>query len=108
MSDSITWSGYIVIKVNRRGYERPGLWKASAKLYSGKPTVTRDEVAVKVSVELPVSLFQRPQLEARITVPEHAVTPLEIGLDIRDNIEQLISKSTGFDVKLVPIDGGAA
>lgn len=105
MSATVQWSGYLAIAVNRRGYIQPGMWKTSAKVSLGKPALGKDEIAVKVYVELPASLFQRPQLEARIAVPDHAVTPLEVDMETRDNIADLIAQNTGFDVRLVPVEG---
>jgi len=103
---TVQWSGYLAVSVNRRGYENHShFWKTSARLCVNKPTVSRDEVAVKISVDLPVSLFQRTSLEARISVPEHAVTPLEISMEAMDNIAEMIAQNTGFDVKLMPVDG---
>jgi hypothetical protein len=104
MSKSVTWSGYLAVAINNPDSPQYA-WKASAKLSVNKPTVSRSEIALKISVDLPTSLFVRPQLEAKITVPDHAVTPLEIGMEVTDNIAALIHQQTGFDVKLVPVSG---
>ena len=100
---TVKWEGHLLVSVNRGswGVEYAKNWKASAKLSVGKPSVGRDEVAVKIAVELPSSLFVRPQLEAKITVPDHQVTPLTINLETMDNIAALIQQSTGFDVRIV-------
>lgn len=104
MTKSVTWSGYLAVSINNPD-SPPYAWKASAKLSVNKPAVSRNEIALKISVDLPASLFVRPQLEAKITVPDHAVTPLEIGMEVTDNIAALIQRQTGFDVKLVPVSG---
>lgn len=101
MSATIPWTGYLIIRVNTGGSRYPSAWKASARLTAKKPSTSRDEVAVKLAVNLPASLFVRPQLEAKITVPDHQVTPLTIDLETQDNIAALIQQSTGFDVRIV-------
>lgn len=104
MSDSVKWTGYISVAINNPK-DRPGMWRTSAKLSVNKPAVSGSEIALKFSIELPVSLFVRPQLEARIVVPEHSVAPLKIDMEVTDNIAELIHQQTGFDVKLVQVDG---
>lgn len=99
--DIIKWEGYLAIAVNKRYPDRVTSWTTTAKLYAKKPSVGRDEVAVKIAVDLPASLFLRPQLEARISVPETAVTPLVVDLETQDNIAELLSQQLGFDVRII-------
>lgn len=100
---TITYEGYLTIGVpNLRKYPNaPGMWKTTGALTKGKPGLGKDEVAVKIAVELPVSLFTVPQIEARITVADGVAPPMAIDLAVKDNIEQLIQQQTGFDVRLV-------
>jgi len=107
MSNSVKWQGYITIACPnvRKNPRFAGSWKTSARLSVNKPAVSSDEIAVKVSIELPATLFQRPNLEARITVPERAVQPPTIALEVIDDIERMIQQNTGFEVKLVQVDG---
>lgn len=106
-SSPIKWTGWLAVSVNRRGYEvqYSHQWKASASLSVNEPRVGRDEIAVKIAVELPASLFERPQLQANITVPESQIQPLTIDLQTSSNIEDVIRQNLGFDVHLVPLNG---
>ena len=108
MSQPIEWKGFLCISVNKKGYSNPVMWKSTARLTTNKPAVGKDEVAVKIGVSLPVSLFIAPQLEAKITVPDAAVTPLVVEMEVLDNIRELIAQQTGFDVSLkqVTVEGG--
>lgn len=107
MSDTVRWQGYVTISCPnvRKSPRFPGSWKTSARVSVNKPAVSSDEIAVKVAIELPATLFQRPNLEARITVPERAVQPPTISLEVIDDIERMIVANTGFDVKLVQVGG---
>lgn len=107
MSDTVKWSGYLTIACPnvRKSPRYPGSWKSSARISVNKPAVSSDEIAVKVEIELPATLFQRPNLEARIKVPERAVQPPHIALEVIDDIERMIHQNTGFTVKLVQVDG---
>lgn len=66
----------------------------------GSPALASDEVAVKVTLELPDALFERSALEAKIVVPKEAVSQPVITADVVDNVQDIIKKNTGFDVKL--------
>ena len=100
MSDTITYQGWLVVKVTNL---EPS-WKttATARLAKKKPTVTRDEMAMRISVELPRALFVRPALSAEIRVRDSDSPPAEISLDVRDTIEEVLRERTGFDVRVIP------
>lgn len=104
MSNTVKWNGWLTVGVNNPKSPVHS-WRTTGKLSVGKPSTSGFEAAVKIQIELPASLFIRPQLEAKITVPAHSVTPLTIDLETLDNVEKLISQQTGFDVKLLPVDG---
>lgn len=69
-----------------------------------KPSLDWDEIAVKINLEIPNELFQRPTLEATIQVtdvPNNAYQP-EIVLDTVDLIEQQTGAKINFTV--VPVE----
>jgi len=107
MSRSIKWSGYLTVSCPGVSKEpnRSHLWKPQARLSVNKPSVSPCEVAVKIEVNLPETLFIRPALEASITVPDNAVTPPKIDMEISDRIQELIVQNLGFDVRVVPVEG---
>lgn len=84
---------YIVIK-------KRGAYRYSSRMTKGTPALDRNEIAVKVSLEIPDAIFNRPALTATIKVPEDAVGKPEIEAEVIDNVQDLIKQNTGFDVKL--------
>ena len=91
-------SQYIIVKKSAR-------WKASTGYYSsrmtvGSPALDANEVAVKVSIELPDEIFDKPSFEAKVTVPQEAVSKPVITADVIDNVQDIIKQNTGFEVKL--------
>ena len=72
----------------------------TAHLFTKKPNTKAGEVALKLTLELPAALFQRPQIEATINVPD-TIKPLEITPAMKDNIAAAIQDATqGFDVSI--------
>jgi len=68
-----------------------------------KPSLDWDEVAVKLNIDVPKELFERPTLEASIVVseiPNNAYHP-EVILDTVDLIEQQTGAKINFTVSTV-------
>jgi len=67
-----------------------------------KPGLKWDEIAIKVSLDIPDQLFTRPQIEATITV-DKSVQPEMIDPTIVINTKELIEQSTGvkIDFKII-------
>ena len=99
MSNKLNYEGWLTVKAS--GLQKTYGRRTSAKLSKNKPAVGRDEVAIKLSIDLPASLFLRPALEARVTVSDKDVTPASIDLEIQDNIEEILRDRTGFDIRVV-------
>lgn len=81
--------GYLVVTSN-----------GSAKFVKKYPDLNFNEVAVGVNLELPDKLFERPVLNATITVPDNAVLPYQLPVEVRDEIEAALASVEGADVKL--------
>lgn len=94
-------SNYIVVKANKR-YGR--VHSVSSRLTKNRPSLEANEIAVKVNLELPDELFDKPQLEATVKVPKEAVSAPVIDAEVVDNVEQIILDQTGFHVKLEVIE----
>jgi hypothetical protein len=70
------------------------------KLTKAKPSTDRDEIAIALDLEIPDSLFIKPTLEARITVPECTPHGGNITAEVADNIAEEIRRQTGFSVHI--------
>ena len=76
--------------------DRDGI-KATRKT---KPPLDWDEIAIKVNLEVPNELFQRPTIEATVTVtdvPNNAYEP-EIIINTKELIEQQTGAKINFKV----------
>lgn len=72
----------------------------TTKTTKSKPALDWNEIAIHVKLDLPDSLFRKPQLNATISVPESAVEPREITAEMQDNIKDAIEVSTGMEIRL--------
>ena len=70
----------------------------------GRPNTTRwDEIAIKMSLQVPKELFERPTLAASIEIPQSAAPPLEINAETVNNLEEVL-RQNGMNVKLTIIN----
>lgn len=65
-----------------------------------KPTTKANEIAIKLSVEIPDSYFETPDFSAKITVPADSVNKPVITPIVQDNIGKLLSEQLGFKVHI--------
>ena len=74
------------------------------KIRQSKPDLGWNEIAVRVSVEVPDELFKRPHIEASIKVSDVPNTAYDA--DIVVNTKELIEQQTGakIDFKIVHDD----
>lgn len=94
MSNMCSGEFYLAVK-KKRG------WSAlTARLTNKSPSLVSGEVAIKVTVNVPDALFERPQLQARIVVPESAVSKPVIDATVIDNIQETLNKQFGLDVRV--------
>lgn len=71
-----------------------------------KPDLKWNEIAIRINLEIPKELFERPQIEATIKideVPNNAYKP-----DLIINTKELIEQQTGAKInfKILPIEEG--
>ncbi len=90
---------YLVITAHRGRYSYSG-YTPKVELKEREPNLDGNEVAVKLDIEIPDAFFKRPQLEARMTIPEEALPKMNITTKVTDNIERLIKDATGLTMKV--------
>lgn len=94
---TVSYDGWLAIKGHDvHSFRR----RASARLTRNKPSLSKDEVAVKLQIELPVSLFVTPAMTARICVNEGDASPPSIDLEIMDDIQNVLRDRTGLNITL--------
>ena len=74
--------------------------KSSVSVTANKPSTASNEVAIKLNLVLPDTLFEQPQLVANITIPENDTAKPEISADVQDNIAELLSEHLGINVSV--------
>ena len=89
-------SSYLCIKKTGSKYAP----RYSVRVTKTSPALDFNEIAMKLSLQIPDEIFEKPQLSASITVPKEAVSAPVIEAEIIDNVEQIIEQQTGFKVKL--------
>jgi len=65
-----------------------------------KPNTKRNEVAIRLEIELPDTLFERPQLEAQIKVPDSELGKPVVTSEVQDNLAEVLSKQMGMEVRV--------
>lgn len=73
---------------------------------SGKtPSLKPGEVAIKLSVSLPETLFQKPTLRAQITVDENSITAQTVDASVVNNIVELMQAEHGITLEIEGVGG---
>lgn len=93
MGHQRTLEGYIVVKPK-------GHYGLSARLASRTPALSKDEVAIKLDIRVPDALFKRPQIQAKVVIPEDAVTAPVLNATVLDNVREALQQQTGLDVSV--------
>jgi hypothetical protein len=69
-----------------------------------KPDLSRNEVAVRMGLNLPDTLFHRPLLQADITVDPDQVATYPMDAEVIQGIKQAVLESTGVDLNIKLLD----
>lgn len=89
---------YLVIgqKIGRSGYAdgRPSIRTAKSQ-----PATAAHEIAVAMSLRLPLALFKKPSLSAHIIVPPDQA-PFEITPEVQHNIAKAVQEQTGIVLRI--------
>ena len=89
------------VKIEAKPGYIKGTWRAgSVSTTKAKPGTKKNEVAVKVSVDIPDAYFNTPELSVNVKVPEEMVNRPIITPEVEDNIAQSIVDQLGFKVNV--------
>jgi hypothetical protein len=80
--------------------------KGTTRTCKQKPGLDWDEISVKIDLVLPDTLFTKPQLSAKIDVPESDIKQHDISIDVIDNIKESIQQHTGLPIKISFVNNG--
>lgn len=73
--------------------------RASVRTAKTLPTLQRHEVAIAMSMELPLALFMRPNLTAKIVVPADQA-PVVITPEVTSNIARVLQEQLGITLHI--------
>ncbi len=90
---------YAVVKASFRDYNNSLDGKPSVRACKNKPTLEFNEVPILISLSIPKAMFLRPQLQAKITLPEQDINK-EISVEIQSDIAKAIEQVIGMSVTL--------
>lgn len=93
---------YLVITPSAQKYSG----KAGVKLIDklGRGSIPSNAVVLKLNLELPDALFQKPQLEATIKVNSDQVSKPVITPDVIENIREVLQKNMGIDLTIAVVE----
>lgn len=66
------------------------------RLTAKTPSLKRGEKAVKISIQVPQSLFKEPQLAIDVDVPHDRVSAPVIEADVLENISAILEEQLGL------------
>lgn len=90
---------YLVIQGKKgRYHSRRDL--GTVEVRKKKPATNQDEIAVKVSLDIPDALFEKPTLQVSASVPDCADRGPVITTEVADNIAEIIRQQTGMSVRI--------
>jgi hypothetical protein len=68
----------------------------SVRATKSQPGLGWDEISIGMTLEIPDKIFQKPILNASITIPEDVAMKSPISAEVRDNVAEAIEQSTGL------------
>lgn len=89
---------WVKIAAKKAKYGLPEWLPMGHEIRKSKPSTGPNEVAVKMTVEIPDAYFETPELSAKICVPESAVKSPIISADVQSNIAAILSEQLGMTV----------
>lgn len=105
MQKTVEQEVYLVLSPKMSTYRKnsvSGLY--IPRITKGSPTLNRNEIALKLRIEVPVALFLKPSIEASISIPNDQVSRTVITPEIQDNIREIVRQGTGLDFNISVIN----
>ncbi len=87
---------YLIISEGKAKFSKPNV--RLVKTLKGK--MPSNAIALKLNLQIPDSIFKRPQLEASIKINEEDISKPLINASVLDNISEVFKQQLGVDVKI--------
>lgn len=95
---------YLVVQGKKYQHVNRERTLGSIKITKNKPSTNSDEIAVRLDLEIPDSLFEKPSLQVGISVPDLVKAGSEITADVQANIADIIKRETGLTVSITAVE----
>lgn len=86
---------WVCVAATKKAY---GYCPSVPKASKNKPNVGRNEVAVKITLEIPESYFELPELNASIVLPDTRKEAPEVRVEMQQRIAETLKESLGVHV----------
>ena len=100
---------YLVVGAKKARRYGSALELCTPRIVVGKgnqtPKVNAGEIAIRVTIELPESLFKKPAFKAKVSVPADSVTAPIIDASVVNNIAEIVAAETGIHLTIEQCDG---
>ena len=96
---------YLRITAQRTQYcsdeKSPSYFKSvDLKISKNMPDTASNEIAVKLDLDIPNSLFMKPSLNFKMSIPESAASFPVLEAAVQDNLAELLANELGQKVHL--------
>lgn len=78
--------------------------KGSVTVREREPRLAGNEIALRLRMEVPGAMFERPRLYAEMKIPAEAVPKGKITTEVTDNVEKIIKEATGLNMVVSVVD----
>jgi len=88
-------TSYLIITPSKKS------WNPSLKLVKSlKGTMPANSIAIKLNLDIPNAIFQKPQLSATIKIDESQISKPVIDAQVLDNIQETLSQQLGIEMQV--------
>lgn len=77
--------------------------RGSARVTKARPALNYDEIEIGLDLVIPDALFDKPRLNAVVTVPPEAVNSPNIEATVADDIAEAVKTATGMEVRITMV-----
>lgn len=95
---------YLIVAARKRTQFSTALELTTPRVVIGScnktPKLNAGEVAIRMTLELPSTLFQKPALTATVQIAESAVSAPIIEADVINNIKELVAENCGIQLTI--------
>jgi len=69
-----------------------------------KPAIRLNQIGIKIKLELPQALFERPVFEATVRVEDQGEASRFLSTDIQEGIQRAIAEQAGMSVNVITVE----